>query len=211
MVDEKHLNVAHIWQLDPDSPIPESKRRRMCAPASVNMVLDFVFVKHGNYSFALDEIAQEMEEFGGRVVEYGWKHSAQVNTLKHHGLVSWRRNWLAPSQDPSYFIEHEGYDDAQVTAFLAQLARENQLGDSLHDRAWSCIKHSIDNGVPVIISVKAGFSDNEIGHIVVVSGYTQDTVEIVDPLLPPDEHKNVSMEYFWEYFKLQAIFIQLPA
>ena len=208
---EEHLEVAHIWQLDPDSPIPKDKRRRMCAPASVNMSLDFVFVKHGEYSFALDVIAQEMERFGGRIVEYGWKHSAQVSTLKHHGLVAWRRNWLAPSQDPAYFVENEDYDDTQVQAFLTQLHHEDEIGGSLRDRAWFCIKQSIDSGAPVIISVKAGFSDNEIGHMVVVSGYTQDTIEVVDPLLPPGKHSNVSMDYFWKYFKLQAIFIQLPA
>ncbi len=208
MDGEKHLDVAHIWQLDPDSPIPEDQRRRMCAPASVNMVLDYVFVKHGEYSFALDAIVKEMESFGGRIVEYGWKHSAQVDTLKHHGLVAWRRNWLAPSQDPNYFIQNEGYNQDQVDEFLSQLGQEDQNGGSPQDRAWFCIKQSIDNGLPVIISVKAGFSENEIGHMVVVSGYTKDTVEIVDPLLPPGEQKRVDRDYFWEYFKLQAIFVR---
>jgi hypothetical protein len=208
MLDEKHLDVAHVWQLDPDSPIPENQRRRMCGPASVNMVLDYVFARHGDYSFDLAQIVKEMEGFGGRIVEYGWKHSALVSTLKHHGLVAWRRNWLAPSQDPSYFVDNEDYDEVQVSTFLSQLEDEDSHGESPKDRAWHCIKDSLDRGLPVIVSVKPGFSENEIGHFVVVSGYTGASIEVVDPLLPPGEQKNVTREYFWEYFKLQAIFVK---
>lgn len=207
MASEIHLDVAHVWQLDPDHPIQPNERRNMCAPAAANMVLDFLHNRLGQDSFQLAEIAERMQQYGGRVQELGWKHSAQVSALKSYGLTAWRRNWLAPSQDPQYFIDHEDYDKNQVGAFLTQLHSEEQGQDSVQDKAHYCIVSSLSRGIPVIVSVKAGFSENEIGHMVVVSGFSRSHVDIVDPILSAGQQQPVTWEYFWQYFKLQAIFV----
>lgn len=208
------LNVRHVWQLDPESGVPLDQRRSVCAPAAVNIVLDYMLGRTGNDSFKVVDIIALMEKAGGRVNGVGWKHSAGVGALNAHGLIAWRRNWLAPSQDPRHFIEVEGYDDRQVRAFLAQLAAEEQVEGSIEEKALHSIKRSIDDNCPVIASVKAGFSENEGYHQIVIAGYGEtdrgEWLDIVDPLLPADKQTRVGIEYFLSYYKLQSIFVKSP-
>jgi hypothetical protein len=205
------LDVRHVWQLDPESKVPAERRRTVCAPVVVNIILDFMLGRVGKVDFELNTIIEQMEQHGGRVAGAGWKHSAGVATLKENGLLSWRRNWYAPSQDPSYFIEHEDYDQDQVDAFLSQLHAEESVGDRVEDKALFCIINSLHNNCPVIASVKAGFSENEGYHQVVIAGYGKtdgkDWLEIIDPLLPAERQTKVDLGYFYTYYKFQSIFV----
>ncbi len=205
------LDVRHAWQLDPESKVPVERRRTVCAPVAVSIVLEFMLGRVEKVDFELNTIIEQMERHGGRVAGAGWKHSAGVATLKEYGLVSWRRNWYAPSQDPSYFIEHESYDQDQVDAFLRQLHAEKSAGNSVEEKALFCITDSLHNGCPVIASVKAGFSENEGYHQVVIAGCGKtdgrDWLEVIDPLLSADRQTRVGLDYFWTYYKFQSIFV----
>lgn len=206
------MNVAHVWQLDPDSGIPLEQRRTVCAPAVVNIVLDFMLGRNKEQSFDIKDIIEQMYRHGGKVEGTGWRHCAGVGSLKENGLIAWRRNWHAPSQDPSHFMEHEGYDSGQVEKFLEQLKSEEHAGGSVEEKALHSIKESINKGCPVIASVTAGFSENEGYHQVVISGYGvhdgHDKLDIVDPLLPPGKPISVDVGYFLKYYKLQSIFVR---
>jgi predicted transglutaminase-like cysteine proteinase len=71
------------------------------------------------------------------------------------------------------------------------------------------IKKNIENGVPVIISVTAGFSENKEDHMVLVVGEDKGDFLLLDPILSSDQNPmKASVEYMKKFWKKFAIFVE---
>lgn len=116
-------------------------KNRSCAIACLKMVLDFI--KTENYS--LDELIKEGEKIGG-YTDFGWLHDALVKISRNHGV-------------PAYAQEFRSVpDDTEESKKLLNFGLEK-------------IVKSIENDLPVIITVREGFGSNTHTHIILVTGY----------------------------------------
>lgn len=209
-----YLDVNHVWQLDPEHDIAEEERRTICAIACMKMLIDYVLPEKADIS--LHRIFQDMQSAGAQNSNMHWKHADQVNYFKQLGLIAWRRNWLAPNPDPKWFADNEAYNNQQLIAVSQQMIDELHTG-GYTKQALHSIRESLDNDVPVIVSVAPGFSENKQDHQIVINGYGNDGktewVYYVDPILSPDKHQDrqkVSLEYFLKHFNNRAIFVKQP-
>lgn len=211
-----YLDAAHVWQEDPDHNIPEDERRTICAIACMKIVLDYIDPQKAK-EISLHRMFTEMQAAGAQNEQRYWKHSGQVTYLTDLGLMSWRRNWLAPSQDPQYFADNEGYSAAQLSRVAEQIQAEEWDNGDVDKIMLQSLQTSFDADCPVIVSVKPGFSNNKQDHQVVLNGYEEDSegrwLYFVDPALPPEQHQDkqkVSLDRFLEYSKHLAIFVTKP-
>lgn len=215
-----YLDVPHVWQEDPDYNIPENERRSVCSIACMKMILDFLKPQTIN-TLTIDQIFQTIKNYGRSNDEkfrFGY-HPYQVDFFKTQGLLSWRRNWYAPSSDTSWFVQNEGYDDTQLQAVNTQMQYEDFLQESNYstdDIVTTSLVSSMRLGNPVIVSVKPGFSSNKIDHQIVINGYyhtgTHNYFYYLDPLLSPEKNltkQTISVENFFKYSRYLAIFVAL--
>jgi len=208
-----YLDVDHVWQEDPEHNIPENERRTICAVACMKMILDYVDqAKYQQHS--LHRMVAEMQSQGAQNENKYWIHSRQVNYFSSLRLVSWRRNWKAPSTDVAWFADNEGYDDTQLAAAAKQTQSE-KIDGTPRAKMIESLKASIQDNIPVIVSVISGFSINKHDHQIVVNGYThdgeQEWIYYTDPALPPETHQDrqkMSVDKFFEYSRYLAIFVQ---
>jgi hypothetical protein len=212
-----YLDVEHVWQQDPEHNIPENERRKICAIACMKMIIDYTLPEQSTVS--LHSMYREMKASGAQNSDLNWKHADEVNYLKKLGLVAWRRNWNAPSQDPKYFADNEGYNIDQLVAVSDQISDEEyreSRGNLKGKFLFSLIK-AFKSGMPVIVSVKAnmsGYWENSENHQIVLNGYTNengiDYLYYTDPILPPEKHQDrqkISVEDFFESSNFLAIFV----
>ncbi len=206
-----YLDIDHVWQLDPEHNIPENERRTICAVACMKMVIDYALPDLKD-SLSLHTMVNEMRADGGQDTRNFWKHTAQVDYFKKLGLISWRRNWDAPSQDPKWFSDNEHYDLKQLVTVSDQISSEFS-GGTLIPRITQSLVKVFEDDMPVIVSVKPGFSRNKQDHQVVLNGFLQEDGKnyfyYTDPVLPPEEHQahqRVESKYFFDHFNYRAIF-----
>lgn len=212
-----YLDVEHVWQSDPEHNIPESERRTICAIACMKMNIDYLLPELKD-KLSLHAMVEEMKAVGAQDTRKYWRHSDQVNYFKQLGLVSFRRNWDAPSNDPKWFADNESYNLAQLISVSKQMSDEFHSG-SRRNQIVSSLTKQFELGMPVIVSVKPGFSNNKQDHQIVLNGITNEGGEtkfyFVDPALDPNMHQDrqtVTESYFFEKFNYRAIFaMTLPA
>lgn len=213
-----YLDVPHVWQEDPEHTIPESERRSVCAIACMKMVLDYL-KPESITSLKLDQIFQTIKNYGRsehEVFRFGY-HPHQVEYLKSLGLISWRRNWHAPSNDTTWFVEHEGYNSQQLHAVNEQIQEEQTLissGYNEHDIITHSLLSAFTRHTPVIVSVKPGFSSNKVDHQIVLNGYcntgNHSYFYYLDPELSPEKNlskQTISTQNFFAYSRYLAIFV----
>jgi hypothetical protein len=201
------VDIPRYSQLDVQWGFEPGTERTMCGIISAKTVIDFYF-PGGATPTALDILDFISTHHGLRAEGVG--HAAEVDLLKHEGLLAWRRNWLAPSDDLSWLVENEGYNDAQVGAIQAQYALEHQQPDGAR-AALSSIKTALDDYRPVIASVRPGFGGNRADHQIVLTSVSGDdqTITFMDPeRLPGANLRTESLERFIENFNFRAIFTQ---
>lgn len=210
-----YLDVEHVWQQDPEHNIPESERRTICAIACMKMAVDYLLPAQAD-TLSLHRMFEEMKADGAQNSNMHWKHAGEVDYFKKIGLVSWRRNWLAPDPNPHWFAENEGYNNEQLVAVSEQMIAEKGTG-GYKEQAMHSIEESIVSGNPVIVSVAPHFSENKQDHQIVINGFgnsaTEEWLYYVDPVLSPQKHQDrqkISREYFLKYFNLRAIFVDKP-
>ncbi|NLG35172.1 MAG: hypothetical protein GX548_07450 [Lentisphaerae bacterium] len=204
--------VQPVWQLDPAHPIPESERRTCCAVATTLMMLNHFLPAQGVPRSFL-HVRNGLLRAGGKNSQGHWQHSAQVAFFATFGLVAWRRNWAAPSQNPQWLADHEGYSPAQLAALRDQTASESPL--SAAERPWSCLRRSLASIGPVIASVMPGFTTNRQNHQIVLLGFRSDgpstVLAFLDPLAHPRLHPFESdLPRFLAHFNRRAIFVLPP-
>lgn len=178
------LDIPFFSQLD--NQVPEELRRSVCAIACIKMILDY---KNGNIDFLT--ILKEAEWIGQKD-KAGWTHEVLVRVLRNHNVLAYRQE----------FVAHSINLDTQSALEADQTPRFCEEGIDK-------IKRSIDSNNPVMVSVKAGFSQNKEDHIILIIGYTQDSLIIFDPILHTDQNpQTVSLNRFKEYWKKLAIFVE---
>ena len=163
--------VRPVWQLDPLHPIPEKERRTSCAVATAKMLLDHLRPDCGP-DFPFHVVRDCLLLAGGKDTVGHWRHAAQVRFLSSLGLVAWRRNWDAPTQDPQWLADHEAYSPEQLSAIRSQIAAESALIPA--DRPWHSLKAALLASGPVIASVRPGFTSNRQNHQVLIHGCRDD-------------------------------------
>ncbi len=177
----------------------------MCGVICTKAVIDFY--AQGSPTPNIQELLQTVHDVRG-FGENGVLHSAEVNLLQSQGLLAWRRNWVAPTADPQWLVENEGYGHDQVAAIQAQLANEH-LGTTLAERELISIQTALNVHRPVIASMAPNFGGNSSDHQVVLVGMSQDDgqILIMDPEWQPGSEIRVeTIARFLEYFNHKAVF-----
>lgn len=178
------LAIPFFSQLD--EQVPEELRRSVCAIACVKMILDY---KNGEVAFST--ILKEAEWIGEKD-KAGWTHEVLVRVLRNHNVLAYRQEFIAHTIDLDS-------DSAQGADHLEEFIQ----------RGIEKIKKSIEKGNPVMVSVTGGFSKNNGDHLVLITGYQDDSLIIQDPILHSDENpKTVTLEYFLKFWKKLAIFVE---
>lgn len=202
-VREIRLPMRHSWQEDPELlHVDLMEPRQRCGLASLEMLIEYYL--HDN--IMADEIFRRAESFHAINEHNDWWHPGQVKVLTSYGLLAWRRNWTAPTQDPSYFSKHEGYDAQQMKAVTGQIEREAPLR-AKSEKLLMAIRESLALGSPILLSVKKGFSNNNENHQVIISGWREKTFEyfVHDPVhkVGPDlvtESRLLDFSNYWAIF-----------
>ncbi|MEN9921380.1 MAG: Peptidase like family [Candidatus Parcubacteria bacterium] len=180
----KNLNIPFFSQLDPS--IPAEHQRKVCALACTKMILDS---KGESISF---EHLFEEASIVGNYEKAGWSHETVVRLLRNHKVLAYKQEFLA--HDISFEIQ-TGTVAKHTEQFL-------QFGIQK-------IKQSIDKGNPVILSVRAGFSDNNGDHMILVAGYKDENLIILDPILLQEQNpKLISIDELKKFWKNFAIFTE---
>jgi len=208
------LNVAHIWQEDPEHDIPPKEGRKICAIAAMKIIIDYL-PPHEDKSIKLGEIRNWMVSHDGlEPTKSNWYHHKQVEYLSKLGYIAWRRNWRAPSQDPSWFEKNENYSLSQMDAVTTQIESEKNI-EPLKQKVLQSFINQFNKDCPVIVSVKLGFDSHGENHQLVLNGYLKNNsgehLYIVDPILHPHEvqpKQKVELETFFKYFNYFAIFAE---
>lgn len=206
------LSFPRYSQLDPEWDFEPGMERHMCSFVSTKALIDYYSEQTGIESPSMDDLIGINERLNDKKPN-GMSHAVEVTMLKNQGLVSWRRNWNAPSNDTQWFADHEGYDAEQLAAVDTQQLSE--LGfDTLQEKQFSSISESLRSENPVIASVKAGFTQNRGDHqVVIIDRKTTEDGEcfvIMDPVSKPGSELHVATVHrFFEYFNNCAIFTKL--
>lgn len=206
-MNDTKINIHHSWQENPELlHVRLMEPRQRCGLACLEMIIEYQL----GYQVIAAEIFQRAESYGAINEHNDWWHPGQVRVLDSYGLVAWRRNWIAPSQDPTFLAENEDYDSAQMSAIRHQVNRELDRR-SLVDKFLLSLHTALRLGNPIIVSVKSGFSDNTANHQVVIAGYSKvdggffvhDPVQRTGPTLI-SEHYLLEYANFWAIFSYRA-------
>lgn len=197
------LQLKHSWQEDPELlSVHLMEPRQRCGLASLEMILEY-FLSHG---IPAEEIFRRAESYHAINDHNDWWHPGQVRVLTSYGLLAWRRNWTAPSQDPQYFAEHEGYSDLQMHLVRSQIDAEKNIREN-SEKLLLALHTSLQGQSPVLLSVRSGFSKNSENHQVVIAGWlaatrqflVHDPVHTTGPDLV-DEAKLLEYANYWAIF-----------
>ena len=180
----KTLNIPFFSQLD-DS-VPEEHKRSVCALACTKMILN----SRGSI-LAFEDLYTESQAVGHKECA-GWTHETIIRLLRNHKVLAYRQEFLAHSID--------------LIIGVGQVAPHTE---DFVEKGITKIKKSIDENNPVIVSVKANFSNNKEDHMVLVVGYENDTLITLDPILNSGQNPlKVSIEEFKKFWKKFAIFVE---
>ncbi len=178
------LNIPFFSQLD--ETVPEELRRSVCAIACIKMIFDY---KKENIEFL--RILKEAEWIGQKD-KAGWTHEVLVRLLRNYNILAYRQEFIAHNIDLGN-----------------QLASVADHTNEFVEKGIQKIKTSIDNQNPVMVSVRAGFSENKEDHMVLVIGYQENTLIVFDPILSEDQNpKVVNIDIFRDFWKKLAIFVE---
>jgi hypothetical protein len=172
-----------------DNVKKEEYKHNSCGIVCAKMILDFAKKE----SRDLDPLIQEGYIVGG-TESAGWNHETLVRVLRNHGVLAYRQEFRAHTVD---LDKEEGVDNEERNKQFRELGLEK-------------IRCAIDNGFPVMISVKPGFGENDSDHLILVVGYDEKNFYVNDPQLngehePPLE---VSVEKINEYWKGLSVFTE---
>lgn len=199
------LKLKHSWQEDPELlDVHLMEPRQRCGLASLEMLIEYF--QHAD--IGAEEIFHRAEGYHAINDHNDWWHPGQVRVLASYGLLAWRRNWTAPSQDPQYFVEHEGYSPDQLHLVRSQIEAEKNIREN-PEKLLLALQTSLQGQAPILLSVKSGFSKNSENHQIVVSGWLAKSRQFLvhDPVhrSGPD---TVDEAYLLEYANYWAIFVR---
>lgn len=206
------LGVSAYSQMDPQWGFESGTERSMCGIMCLKTLADYYASITEKSAPLVPQLLDEVNAAGGWIGTGIISHAVEVDILKQLGLIAWRRNWYAPTTDPQWLVENEGYNPEQVAAVNVQQAAESSAA-SVENNQLRSFQAALAAGNPVIASVRAGFSGNKTTHQIVVAGWENNahggSFWVMDPELPPGSpvHKSKA-SHFFKYFNSRAIFAQ---
>jgi hypothetical protein len=200
-------------QLDSKWGFESGLERTMCGIVCTKALLDYYSRKKKKPAVAMSSLIETLNESKSRVSN-GIKHSVEVDVLSSQGLIAWRRNWNAPSNDVQWLIDNEQYTQQQVDKISYQQQAEHTMPSKETQELYS-IAVSLQNDNPVIASVRAGFGGNKGDHQIVIIGSEEENgatyYKVMDPERPAGTTIHaVPVDHFFEYFNNRAIFATEP-
>lgn len=174
------IPLRHSWQENPELlDVHLMEPRQRCGLASIEMLIEYYLGR----PVPAEEIFRRAESYQAVNEHNDWWHPGQVRVLASYGILAWRRNWTAPTQNPQYFADHEGYGPEQMEAVSKQIASESTMRAN-SERLVMALRRSLAHHCPVLLSVKSGFSKNSENHQILISGWDPDalTYEVHDPV-----------------------------
>lgn len=185
----KILDVPYYSQIEDVKR--EEWKLHSCGIVSLAMTLAFL----SNNKTDLDNLIDQGVAIGGHS-SGKWVHEALVRLSRNHGLNAYAQEFRS--------VEVVG------DAFTVSSHQEDLIKFGLNK-----IRKSIENNVPVIVSVSAGFGSNESAHTVLIVGYDTEgdvikSFYINDPDTRGGEQNKVevSIDKFLKYWRLFAIFFE---
>ena len=183
-LDNMQLEIPFFSQLD--EQVPEELTRSVCAIACIKMILDF---KKENSDFS--KILKEAEWIGQKD-KAGWTHEVLVRLLRNYNILAYRQEFIAHNID----VDNQQASVADHT-------------NDFVEKGIQKIKTNIDNQNPVMVSVRAGFSENKADHMILIVGYEENNLIVFDPILHSDQNpKLINIDVFKDFWKKLAIFVE---
>lgn len=187
---KKILPVPYISQYS--NSFDEDWKNRSCGIACVSMLLGYYNLDDSNPM----NLVHEGITIGG-YCNNGWFHESLVRILRNHGINAYAQEFRSVSVN---------YEEK---TFSKNLFEQKMINGGL-----SKIIKEIENGNPVLISVKPGFNGNKENHLVLIIGYDfsnkKENFIIHDPNGNTENIKNseveISIEKILEYWRNFAIF-----
>jgi hypothetical protein len=185
------IDLKFFSQLD--NKIPENFQRQSCGLCCVKMLIDYY---NPQTEIEISNLLKEAELIGAydtKINNGVWTYEGLVRLLRNHNVLSYDQEFRSVKVD----LEKGEF-----------LKNENQT-DFIHAGLSKIVKN-IKNKKPIIVSVKAGFSDNVDSHLVVLNGieeksnFLQSILFVNDPLVGPDIE--MTLEYFLKFWRKMAIF-----
>jgi hypothetical protein len=192
------LEVPFFSQLN--NEISEDLQRQSCGICCVKMVIDYFAVKNKNKKNAtkvdsapISDLMKEgelIEAYNPSVENGVWTHEGLVRILRNHGVPAYAQEFRSVGVN----LETGEFEDNENQKDLLQIGIEKIL-------------FRLKKGYPVIASVREGFSENKVTHLIVITGFEKDdsvSFIINDPLR--NEETVVTLEHFLEYWRKFVIF-----
>jgi hypothetical protein len=142
------LPVKFYSQFSSDTPY--EWRSRVCALAAIKIVTDFLNVE----KIEIGKLIKEGQIINGYDEKFGWNHEAIVRIFRNHGLAAFRQEFK------SHKINLETKE-----------SDESEYEPGLIDLGILKIKSSIENNLPVMVSVLKRFNEPNTYHMAVVVGF----------------------------------------
>jgi uncharacterized protein YvpB len=171
---------------------------KWCGLASLWMVLAY-YLKDSTPS-----VEELLKKYSEEFEFSGFEHKSLLKIAREYGLSGYRKSWWAAPGVEALLdkFRAEGESEEEISAWL-----QTNIDESLFT-----IEKSINQQIPVIISVTKNFSPVEnnqdrINHLVVLIGVEGDDLIIHDPFEKGENFK-ISKEEFKKCWLRQAILIQ---
>lgn len=178
-LDSMKLKVPFFWQYD--ESIPQDWRHRACTMSSLSMVLRF-FEREVTPS----EIIKEGLSLKGAYIQgVGWDHKASSWLAHNHGVQAY-------SEEFRTLVENKPSQYDQI--FL-----ENGIKK---------IKKSVESGIPVLVSIKMDFKEENNPHTIVIVGTTENGFLYHDSKYEDGTYREVSEEVFKHAWRRFAVFFE---
>jgi len=164
-----------------------------CLVVSVKMVAEFLGVK----KIPADDWIKEGVYVGAWDGKF-WKHNEIIRLLRNHGIFGYSQEFKA----------------VDVNVKNGEMSQSKNT-DTFFDKGVEKISKSIDQGVPVIVSIYKYFTEKNRHHGIVIIGYEKDYKNKLkgfyyhDPEMPDEkggENIFVELEMFKNGWKRLAIF-----
>jgi hypothetical protein len=171
--------------------VEDSEKDGACGIVCIKMILDYFH----NRSHDVHDLIKEGYIVGGKE-SAGWNHEALVRVLRNHGVRAYTQEFI--SHDIPDLSASRGVLHSERTAEFVQLGIAK-------------IKKNIDEGYPVMVSVRPRFGANESAHIILIVGYEgEDTLCINDSQRPSSEEQPLlcNIDRFKEYWKGLSVFVE---
>jgi uncharacterized protein YvpB len=172
-----------------------------CGIVCVKMILDYKTddrLQNTEHRISIDDLVKEGYIVGGKE-EAGWKHETIVRVLRNHGIMAFRQE----------FIAHEVVISKQKVESSKGVLNE-EVTEEMRGVALTKFEMFIDQGYPVMTSMRPGFGENGGDHLVLIVGYDEDNLYINDSQMGSDEGSPiaVSKKKFMEYWKGLSVFVE---